>query len=102
VTVPDGGPHAAAPRPSRAPPVGVRSTGHGAARLNRGMQIPDTARAVLTAGHLAHLATIRRDGRPHTTEGGAPALLQELAQRYVGPGTRFRRCRTRRRASSSG
>ena len=111
------------------------------------MQIPDSAKAVLTSGRLAHLTTIRRDGRPHTTivwvgldgdeivigklfedhkvrhirrdprvslsmeaeghemgtlqrylvvegearitEGGAPALLRELAQRYVGPGTEF-------------
>ena len=29
------------------------------------------------------------EGEARITEGGAPALLQELAQRYVGPGTRF-------------
>lgn len=107
----------------------------------------DAARAALTAGHLAHLATINADGSPHlsavwiglrgdeivighmmggrkvrnisrdsrvalTVEteganpigmanylivegearlepGGAPQLLQELAEVYVGPGVRF-------------
>jgi PPOX class probable F420-dependent enzyme len=29
------------------------------------------------------------EGTAHITEGGAPALLHELAQRYVGPGTNF-------------
>ena len=29
------------------------------------------------------------EGTARVTEGGAPELLQELAQRYVGPGTRF-------------
>jgi hypothetical protein len=28
-------------------------------------------------------------GRARITEGGAPELLQQLAQVYVGPGTRF-------------
>ena len=28
-------------------------------------------------------------GRAHITEGGAPALLNRLAQTYVGPGTTF-------------
>jgi PPOX class probable F420-dependent enzyme len=28
-------------------------------------------------------------GRARVTEGGAPELLQELAYRYLGPGTRF-------------
>ena len=28
-------------------------------------------------------------GRARITEGGAPELLQELAYRYIGPGTRF-------------
>jgi PPOX class probable F420-dependent enzyme len=28
-------------------------------------------------------------GRARITEGGAPELLQELAYRYLGPGTRF-------------
>lgn len=29
------------------------------------------------------------EGTAHVTEGGAPELLHELAQRYVGPGTEF-------------
>jgi PPOX class probable F420-dependent enzyme len=29
------------------------------------------------------------EGTAEITEGGAPELLHELAQRYVGPGTRF-------------
>jgi PPOX class probable F420-dependent enzyme len=29
------------------------------------------------------------EGSARITEGGAPALLRELAQRYVGPGTDF-------------
>lgn len=29
------------------------------------------------------------EGTAHITEGGAPELLGELAQRYVGPGTKF-------------
>jgi PPOX class probable F420-dependent enzyme len=110
------------------------------------MSIPDSARAVIESGRLAHVVTINRDGSPHVTivwvgldgdeivigklmrdqkmanldrdprvalsieaegdqfgmqnylvvegtarveEGGAPKLLHDLAQRYVGPGTRF-------------
>jgi len=110
------------------------------------MQLPDSARAVIESGRLAHVVTVNRDGSPHVTivwvgldgddivigklrsdqkianirrdprvalsieaegdqygmqnylvvegtarvqEGGAPALLHELAQRYIGPGTRF-------------
>ena len=110
------------------------------------MQIPETARAVIESGRLAHVVTVNRDGSPHVTivwvgldgdeivigklmadqkvanlrrdprvslsieaegaqfgmqnylvvegtaritEGGAPALLHELAQRYIGPGTQF-------------
>ncbi len=108
--------------------------------------LPDSAKAVITSGRVAHLTTIQADGRPHTTivwvdldgedivigkmmadqkvkniqrdprvslsieaegnqmgmvnylvvegeavvtEGGAPELLHDLAQRYVGPGTKF-------------
>jgi len=29
------------------------------------------------------------NGRAHVTEGGAPALLNKLAQVYIGPGTKF-------------
>jgi hypothetical protein len=29
------------------------------------------------------------EGTATVTEGGAPALLHDLAQRYVGPGTTF-------------
>jgi len=110
------------------------------------MQMPDSAKAVVDAGRLAHLVTVNKDGRPHVTivwvgmdgddivigklaedhktrnirrdprvslsieaegdqhgmqnhlvvegtavvtDGGAPALLHDLAQRYVGPGTNF-------------
>jgi PPOX class probable F420-dependent enzyme len=112
------------------------------------MVLPESARAVLASGALAHLVTINRDGSPQVTcvwvgldgdeivsghlradqrklrniardprvalsldavganaigmrhylvvhgraritEGGAPELLHELAQTYVGPGTRF-------------
>ncbi len=110
------------------------------------MEIPESARAVITSGRLAHLVTVNRDGSPHVTivwvgldggdivigklmedqkvrnirrdprvslsieadgeqmgmqdylvvegtaritEGGAPALLGELAQRYIGPGATF-------------
>jgi PPOX class probable F420-dependent enzyme len=110
------------------------------------MQIPETARAVIESGRLAHVVTVNRDGSPHVTivwvgldgdeiiigklmadqkvanirrdprislsieadgdqygmqnylvvegiaritEGGAPALLHDLAQRYIGPGTAF-------------
>jgi PPOX class probable F420-dependent enzyme len=109
--------------------------------------IPDSVRALLRSGRLAHLVTINPDGSPHVTgiwvgvrgdeivsghlraqhklrnirrdprvalsfdaegsnaigmqhyvvvygrarvtEGGAPELLHELAQTYVGPGTQF-------------
>ncbi len=110
------------------------------------MEIPETARAVIESGRLAHVVTLNRDGSPHVTivwvgldgdeivigklmadrkvanirrdprvslsieaegeqwgmqnylvvegtaritEGGAPALLHDLAQRYIGPGTPF-------------
>jgi PPOX class probable F420-dependent enzyme len=114
------------------------------------MEIPESAKAVIESGRLAHLVTVNRDGSPHVTivwvglaggpdgdeivigklmadqkvanirrdprvalsieaegdqmgmghylvvegtasltEGGAPELLSELAQRYVGPGTKF-------------
>lgn len=110
------------------------------------VEIPETARAVIESGRLAHLVTINADGSPHVTivwvgldgpdivigklmtdqkvrnirrdprvslsleadgeqwgmqyylvvegtarieEGGAPALLHDLAQRYIGPGAQF-------------
>ncbi len=110
------------------------------------MVIPDSARAVIESGRLAHLVTVNKDGSPHVTivwvgldgdeivigklssdqkvanlrrdprvslsieaegdqhgmqnylvvegtaavtEGGAPELLGELAQRYIGPGAVF-------------
>jgi PPOX class probable F420-dependent enzyme len=103
------------------------------------MNIPDSAKAVINSGRLAHLVTINNDGSPQVTivwvrvdgddvvigklaedkkmsnirrdnrvsisieaegnlvlegtaaitEGGAPELLHELAQLYVGPGTKF-------------
>jgi PPOX class probable F420-dependent enzyme len=111
------------------------------------VQLPDSARAIVESGRLAHLVTLNRDGSPQIscvwagldgdeivsahlrdqqklrnvrrdprvslsiegselqppglmqylvvhgrariTEGGAPELLQELAYRYLGPGTRF-------------
>ena len=110
------------------------------------MSLPDSARAVVESGRLAHLATVNRDGSPHVTivwvgmdgdeivigklmrdqkianigrdprvalsieaegdqfgmqhylvvegtarisAGGAPDLLHDLAQRYIGPGTPF-------------
>jgi PPOX class probable F420-dependent enzyme len=110
------------------------------------MTMPDSARAVIESGRLAHVVTINRDGSPHVTivwvgiddddivigklahdqklanitrdprvslsieadgdqfgmqnylvvegtarvdEGGAPELLHDLAQRYIGPGTAF-------------
>ena len=110
------------------------------------MTMPDTAKAVIESGRLAHLVTVNQDGSPHVTivwvgldgddiligklaadrkvanirrdprvslsieaegdqygmqhylvvegnavveEGGAPQLLHDLAQRYIGPGTAF-------------
>lgn len=112
------------------------------------MELPDSAKQLIGAGALGHLATIGRDGAPQVTcvwvgvegddlltahldpgqqklrnvgrdprvvfsfegkefhrmgmleqlvvygtatleKGGAPELLQELAQTYVGPGTKF-------------
>lgn len=110
------------------------------------MEIPESAKAVIESGRLAHFVTVNRDGSPHATivwvgldgddivigklmedqkvrnigrdprvslsieadgdqmgmqnylvvegtatvtAGGAPQLLQELAQRYIGPGTKF-------------
>jgi PPOX class probable F420-dependent enzyme len=111
------------------------------------VRLPDSARAIVESGRLAHLVTLGRDGAPQVscvwvgldgdeivsahlrdqqklrnvrrdarvslsiegtelqppgllqhlvvhgrariTEGGAPELLQELAYRYLGPGTRF-------------
>jgi PPOX class probable F420-dependent enzyme len=110
------------------------------------VEIPESARAVIESGRLAHLVTVNADGSPHVTivwvgldggdivigklavdqkvrnirrdprvslsieadgeqygmqhylvvegtarvtEGGAPALLKDLAQRYIGPGTEF-------------
>jgi PPOX class probable F420-dependent enzyme len=110
------------------------------------VDIPDTARAVIESGRLAHLVTVNADGSPHVTivwtgldgddlvigklavdqkirnirreprvslsleaeghqygmqnylvvegtaqieEGGGAALLQRLAERYIGPGTKF-------------
>jgi PPOX class probable F420-dependent enzyme len=109
--------------------------------------IPESARAMIESGKLAHLVTLGRDGSPHVTaawvgvrddevviatmfdqrklqdlrqdprvtislesdnlnamglteylviygtaritEGGAPELLQELAETYIGPGVKF-------------
>jgi PPOX class probable F420-dependent enzyme len=109
--------------------------------------LPDSARAVIESGRLAHLVTLGADGSPHVTlvwvgleddeivsahlgehqkvrnvrrdprvalsiegsgrnavgldeylvvygtaritEGGAPELLQRLAERYIGPGVKF-------------
>ena len=31
------------------------------------MQIPETARAVIESGRLAHVVTVNRDGSPHVT-----------------------------------
>lgn len=110
------------------------------------MEMPDSARAVVESGRLAHLVTVNADGSPHVTivwvgldgedvvvgklaedqkvrnirrdprvslsieadgdqhgmqnylvvegiarvtEGGAPALLRDLAQRYIAPGAVF-------------
>jgi PPOX class probable F420-dependent enzyme len=110
------------------------------------MILNDTVRQALTAGHLAHLVTLNKDGSPHVsivwvgldgdeivsghlklhkklkniqrnarvalsmvtggktngldnylvinglarvTEGGAPQLLNQLAQIYIAPGTTF-------------
>jgi PPOX class probable F420-dependent enzyme len=110
------------------------------------MILNDTVRQTLTAGHLAHLVTMNKDGSPHVsivwvgldgdeiisghlklhkklkniqgnarvalsmvtggktngldnylvinglarvTEGGAPQLLNQLAQIYIAPGTTF-------------
>lgn len=110
------------------------------------VEIPESARAVVESGRLAHLVTVNQDGSPHVTivwvgladgeivigklgvdqkvrnirrdprvalsmeadggqhgmqnylvvegtarlqEGGAPALLRQLAQRYIGPGAEF-------------
>lgn len=110
------------------------------------MEIPESAREVITSGRLAHLATINADGSPHVTivwvdldgdevvigklmpdrkvanirrdprvsfsveadgdhlgmqyhlvvegtaevtEGGAPALLNRLGKRYIGPDADF-------------
>ena len=41
----------------------------------------EASRAALTAGHLAHLVTL--------DPGGAPELLQRLAEVYLGPGVTF-------------
>lgn len=110
------------------------------------VELPESARAVVESGRLAHLSTVNADGSPHVTivwvgldgddivvgkltvdqkvrnirrdprvslsieaegetygmqhhlvvegtaridEGGAPALLNALAQRYIGPGVQF-------------
>lgn len=110
------------------------------------VEMPESARAVIESGRLAHLVTVNADGSPQVTivwvgldgddivigklmvdqkvrnirrdarvslsieadgedygmqhylvvegtarieEGGGPALLHELAQRYIGPGTDF-------------
>lgn len=110
------------------------------------VEIPESARAVVESGRLAHLVTVNQDGSPHVTivwvgladgeivigklgvdqkvrnirrdprvalsmeadggqhgmqnylvvegtarlqEGGAPALLRQLAQRYIGPDAEF-------------
>jgi PPOX class probable F420-dependent enzyme len=110
------------------------------------VELPQSARAVVESGRLAHLTTVNADGSPHVTivwvgldgedivvgklmvdqkvrnirrdprvslsieadgetygmqhhlvvegtaridEGGAPALLNALAQRYIGPGVQF-------------
>jgi PPOX class probable F420-dependent enzyme len=117
-----------------------------ATRKSRIMNIPESAKAVINSGRLAHLVTINPDGSPQVTivwvradgddivvgklaedkkvanirrdnrvslsieaegnqygmtnylvvegtaqvtEGGAPELLHDLAQIYVGPGTKF-------------
>jgi PPOX class probable F420-dependent enzyme len=110
------------------------------------VEMPESARAVVESGRLAHLVTVNADGSPHVTivwvgldgdevvigklmvdqkirnisrdprvslsieaegdqygmqnylvvegearvdDGGGAALLKELAQRYIGPGTEF-------------
>jgi len=73
--------------------------------------LPDSVRAAVTGGRLAHLVTLNADGSPQVTcvwvgidgeelvtahlgayqkvKNGAPELLQELAQVYIGPGVKF-------------
>jgi PPOX class probable F420-dependent enzyme len=120
--------------------------GRAEARRSSVVELPESARAVIESGRLAHFVTVNRDGSPHVTvvwvglegdeivvgtlfleqkirnigrdarvslsieaegdqfgmqhyvvvegtaritEGGAPQLLHDLAQRYIGPGTPF-------------
>jgi hypothetical protein len=80
--------------------------------------LTESARRLIELGRLGHLVTVNSDGSPQVSlvwvgleadarnavgmqdylvvhgraridEGGAPELLQRLAQTYVGPGTRF-------------
>jgi hypothetical protein len=65
--------------------------------------VSDEVEAVFNTGSRpAHMVTLRPDGRPHVTvvwtavedtaritEGGAPDLLQQLAQRYLGAGAKY-------------
>lgn len=76
------------------------------------MHLSPTVRAAIEAGPIGHVVTLGLDGGPQVslawiglegdeivigtmfdqaklriTDGGAPALLQRLAQTYVGPGT---------------
>jgi hypothetical protein len=61
--------------------------------------LTDEVRQALTAGRLAHVATLNKSGVAvdnevvgHThriVEGGAPELLQRLAKVHIGPGVKF-------------
>ena len=50
------------------------------------MDIRETSRAAIKSGRRAHLMTINPDS-------SAPSL-HDVAQRYIGPSTAFRRCQT--------
>jgi hypothetical protein len=51
---------------------------------------PWVARSLETGGKTGALDNyLVINGRARITEGGAPALLNQLAQTYIGPGTTF-------------
>ncbi len=73
------------------------------------MKIPQEIRNLIESGTPAHLVTLNPDGSPqltlvwigfdgddivlygeaHIEEGGAPELLQRLAEVYIGAGVKF-------------
>jgi hypothetical protein len=76
------------PRRQRGPLVAHLGTGQELRNIARDSRVAVSFEAPGTAGPgLLRYAVLH--GSARLTEGGAPALLQELAPRFLGPGVKF-------------